>query len=577
MSVSSIELPPECVKELERLVGYLSDENLAELAATEAALQVGGFRNAKPAILRTRVRQIVCGSAEVSPALRRMLALRSPAAVLLRLLPLEVVAANRHALAAVLGSYALTIALLLDARADVRAKGEAWVSVPLVVCSQEEALAQLREVFAPLMTVLGASAAGGAPVTQGVWREQKEQLELRIRDLGEQNRRLKGVDDRLAGVNRQLAASKEQAGSAKRRADEAERALRLKNTAYENLAAELSREVSQRKERLMAAIDLALAREFHGWLGNARTVEAAVRDGASSGDLLAWVEAALAHQEEMDHHSGNRAQLTRRLEALEAAHGRVMFTLRHALRQSPELKQVAVELSAEISRLRGMLGHAMVSEPIERALAECICAAHDNALPELRMLPDKLAAVGILNADALARVHQIFQERVAVIQALGVPPDPGTEKKRGSVSVLGRALAGQLPAMLLVDGHNVVFGLPTRYNPPRGGSASEADKRNRLASDIVRLTAPNPAVRAWIVFDGESHAESQAAPNVRVSYSGGTGEHRADGVLIDNIRFFKGADPEMTVLLVSDDADLCKTASRLGAQIVPVLELGAFF
>jgi len=60
-------------------------------------------------------------------------------------------------------------------------------------------------------------------------------------------------------------------------------------------------------------------------------------------------------------------------------------------------------------------------------------------------------------------------------------------------------------------------------------------------------------------------------------YSGGTGEHRADGVLLDNIRFFKRQDPDMTVLLISNDTDLCKTAVRLGAQTMPVLELGAFF
>jgi hypothetical protein len=55
------------------------------------------------------------------------------------------------------------------------------------------------------------------------------------------------------------------------------------------------------------------------------------------------------------------------------------------------------------------------------------------------------------------------------------------------------------------------------------------------------------------------------------------GEHRADGVLLDNIRFYKGQDPDMTVLLVSNDSDLCKSAIRLGAQVVSVLDLGAFF
>jgi hypothetical protein len=33
----------------------------------------------------------------------------------------------------------------------------------------------------------------------------------------------------------------------------------------------------------------------------------------------------------------------------------------------------------------------------------------------------------------------------------------------------------------------------------------------------------------------------------------------------------------MAILLVSNDADLCKAAARKGAQIVPVMDLGTFF
>ena len=577
MSISSITLPPECLKELERLVGHLSGENLAELAATEAALQVGGFRNSKPEILRMRVRQLVCGGSEISPAFRKMLAGRSQGAALLRLLPLEVVALNRPAFIALLGEHAFTVALLLDARAEVRAKGEEWLDVPFAPCPAEEALARLRELFAPLTNMLGASATAGVPIAQGVWHEQKEQLELRIRELSEQNRRLKDVDDRLTSVKRQLAASEEQAAAAKRRTEEAERALRQKNAAHEELAAELRREIAQREKRLTAALDLALAKEFHGWLSKARAVEAAAQDGAAATDLLSRTEAALAHQHEMDRHSGNRAKLEQRLEALQSAHGRVVSALRNALRQSSGLKEVEREIAAEIGRVRQTLGCAAEADPLERALIDRIHAAHDNALPDLRELPKRLVSAGLLTGDALARVRNAFSARLAAIEALGVPPDPETEERHNTVSLLGRALAGQMPVILMVDGHNALFGLPTRYSPPRGGSVSETEKRNRLVADIVRVMAPNPTSRAWVVFDGASQTDRQAAPNVRVMYSGGTGEHRADGVLLDNIKFFKHNDPGMTVLLVSNDADLCKSAVRLGAQTVPVLELGAFF
>ena len=136
--------------------------------------------------------------------------------------------------------------------------------------------------------------------------------------------------------------------------------------------------------------------------------------------------------------------------------------------------------------------------------------------------------------------------------------------------------SGQTPAILLIDGHNVLFGLPARYMPARGTSLPDADKRKKLTDDIVRVTAPNPSVRAWIVFDGPTRSDTQASPNVRVTYSGGEGEHRADGVILDNLRFFKSSSPDTLVLLVSNDNDLCASARRLGALGLAVLDLGAF-
>jgi hypothetical protein len=176
------------------------------------------------------------------------------------------------------------------------------------------------------------------------------------------------------------------------------------------------------------------------------------------------------------------------------------------------------------------------------------------------------------------RILKAFRKRFAAVEALGVPP-PESDKDatKPAVSLLGSALAGQKPLMLLVDGHNALFGLPTRYNPQRGSAASEGDKRNKLVADIIRITAPNPAIRVWVVFDGPERTDTQASPNVRVTYSGGVGEHRADNVLLDNITFFRTADPNMAILLVSNDTDLCKAAARKGAQIVPVMNLGTFF
>jgi len=254
----------------------------------------------------------------------------------------------------------------------------------------------------------------------------------------------------------------------------------------------------------------------------------------------------------------------------------VTAALQHALRQSPDLKRIEAELTREMTRLRNVLDPESPASPLEQALLARLHAVTDNALPAFRNLPDQFLALGLLEETSAKRLRAAFQKRFSVIQALSVPPDPETEAKRNNASRLGRALAGQLPAIVLIDGHNMLFGLPARYNPPRGGAATEADKRNRMIADIVRIAAPSPAVRIGIVFDGPERMDTHASPNVRITYSGGTGEHRADHVLLDNLRFYRKSDPEMTVMLVSNDVELCTSARRLGAVIIPVLDFGAF-
>jgi hypothetical protein len=580
MSICQTPLPPDCEKELNRLVDCLSDGDLALLAAMEPAFQTGGFRNSKPPIIRTRLRQLVTGSQPISEILRKHLAKRSRMASLADLLPPDVICDNRHAFVALTSANTFLVALLLDARAEIREKAEAWMKEdsPFLSLAPEDALKQLRDIFEPLTELLGASASDGLPVTQEAWRAQKEQLDLRIRDLSEQNRRLRGVDDKLAGLLRQLKTAETQLGSTKEKLDEAEKTLRQKNAETEKLVAALNKETANRDERLTAALDLALAKEFFGWLGTARALEAQAQAVDPYADVLKQAEAALAHQAEFDRHTGNRMTLETRLTDLEQMHSRIIQTLKHAIRQSPELKRIEATLSSEIEKLREVLYSAEAASPIENMLIERIHATPDNALPALRPLPDLLTSAGLLQSDSRGRVMKAFRKRFAALEAMGVAmPEEEKDARKPSVNLLGRALAGQKPLMLLVDGHNALFGLPTRYNPQRGSAASEGEKRNKLVADIVRVTAPNPAVRVWVVFDGPQRTDTQASANVRVTYSGGEGEHRADAVLLDNIKFFRAADPTMAVLLVSNDSDLCKDAARQGAQIVPVMDLGTFF
>ncbi len=578
MSLCATPLPPDCEKEIQRLVALIPDADLPALVATEPAFQTGGFRSGSKAVVRTRLHQIACGSQEISDTLRRTLARRSRSATLTGLLSPEALADSRHALAALLGKPVLLIALLLDGRREVRAKAEAWLQLPqpFIAMDPDEAIACLREKFADFVSLLGNAPVANAPHTREAWQSQKEKLEGRLRDLQTENRRLKGVDDRLSRTVLKLKACEENLSAVREKEAASEAGLRQKTRELEEATAELAREVTRREERLTAALDLALANEFHGWLANARAVEATASDAAPHNDLLAQADAALKKQRATDRHSGNRAVLAERLEKLETTHQKVRDALVHALRQTPELKAAETALAAEIRSLTQLLEPDAPITPLEEALLAHIHTAHENDLPRLRDLPEQFAPLHVLDDAALDRIRLAFQKRLAAVQAVGVPPDPCMEERQNTTTLLGRALAGQTPAILMIDGHNVLFGLPSRYTPARGASLSEAEKRKRLTDDIARIMAPNPSVRAWVVFDGPTRSDTQASPNVRVTYSGGKGEHRADGVILDNLRFFQSSASGVPVFLVSNDHELCVAARRLGALDIDVLDFGAF-
>lgn len=580
MALLPTPLTPDCEREVTHLIEHLPETALAPLLSTDPAFQTGGFRaEAKPAVLRQRIRQIVLGATPVSDALRTALAKRSRAALLVRQLTPDSLTTLRHALATLFTPQSLLVGMMLDPRQDVRTLAATWMPQPFATLEAPLAQQQVSEHFSLLLTLTGAQGASAkeSAITPERWREQKNQLELTIHELREENRRLKGVDDRLSSVVQQLKKCQSQQADEQRKMEQLENALRQKNSALDLVQAKLARETANRSQRVKAAVDLALATEFHGWLAQARTIEAQATADDHSSTVLEHAERALENQASIDRQYGNVHTLRQRLANLENMAERIDLALRQSIRQSPELMRIAATLNDEIQAVRNVLDPAPALSPLEHDLIRQVHTLAEGDLHALVDLPDRLASLHVLSAESAARIAAEIRRRCAALDVREIPLPEAMTQQKAPTSLLARALAGQIPALLLIDGHNTIFGLPARYHPTRGASATESEKRQKMIKDVVRITAASPALRTSIVFDGPTHKEEQAAPNVRITYSGGSGEHRADAVLLDMIRFFAEADPEMTLLLVTNDNDLRKEAHRLGAQTIPVLELGAFF
>lgn len=203
-------------------------------------------------------------------------------------------------------------------------------------------------------------------------------------------------------------------------------------------------------------------------------------------------------------------------------------------------------------------------------IAAAISAARDESLASWRICLDLLAAAGAFADEERNTLSAALKRRFAAIHAKGLGgADAAKDENRDSPrSILRRAIAGEIPAVLLIDAHNALFALQCRYRLPTEHRWPTAQARDWLARDIAGILADAPNVRAYVVFDGPERSEATASANVQVVYSGGTGEHRADGVLVDQAKFLASAGAE-NVLIFTNDGELAGLASRHGAKALP--------
>jgi len=181
--------------------------------------------------------------------------------------------------------------------------------------------------------------------------------------------------------------------------------------------------------------------------------------------------------------------------------------------------------------------------------------------------------------DELDRiVAELKREKTQRAERVSLALEAALAKRSGGTEVsatLSDGGMGTSATLWLVDGYNTLCGLASRYNRPTGNPVIDSKERRRFATDIARMFEHRPAVRVSIVFDAPTHSEVAVSPNVRIIYSGGTGEHRADKVLVDALRFYHGEEgPQPPCVLVSDDAKLRDAASRLGATLLTAKQFG---
>ena len=178
----------------------------------------------------------------------------------------------------------------------------------------------------------------------------------------------------------------------------------------------------------------------------------------------------------------------------------------------------------------------------------------------LRNRVAELESAGRADDEALLRAN--------VATAVPTPPRATARDLLAGMAYPDPFPAGA-PLRLVIDGHNVLNVAPeyvamaTIGDDPPSHEALRADLQRRVIALAARL-AP---CEIDLHFDGPEDNLYRPAPGVRVRFSGGSGDHRADHVALDELAFYiqqGGAE----FITVTEDADFAAEALRLGSRTV---------
>ena len=104
---------------------------------------------------------------------------------------------------------------------------------------------------------------------------------------------------------------------------------------------------------------------------------------------------------------------------------------------------------------------------------------------------------------------------------------------------------------VVIDGWNLILG-----------AQKEAVSPEDLEAQARRHLEAHPQDFVWIVFDGP-HENVRCTDRLRISYTGGTGAHRADKFICDFLRMARFCGLRDRVEVRTNDKDFLREANRI--------------
>ncbi|MEN9417710.1 MAG: YacP-like domain [Pseudomonadota bacterium] len=606
MKLDGEEVPEVVLRVWKAGIDGLSSADVRLLAVKRSDV-IRGFRPASIdiRIARERLKDALSKSSELPADIRAQLRATGLANSLLLVLSQEALERIASPLAAYFGTKETAAALLLDDRLAVRDMGRAalasWDGEEPTASRKEAAAKQVLAEIGPfvghlqeLMAASGVMApevaptpvAAAAPARAPRLRREAE-LVVALRGKRQEVARLAKENTRVSNL---LSAAANQASTAA--ADLTVTGSRL-NAALQ----ELGSLKAQFDARLEEAVSARLNDRLLPWLEPAESLERGAgalgipapsqRAGASGlaaeeSDAIRAAELLLDRQAAADRQFGLRSAIRAERERCAALLERLRQAQADSIRPLAELGSGAKALEARIRQIDGVLGAGPAGPPaqspalrrFESALAGAGSLDKVAALRQHLIASEPLGLLGEEELDEAFRLLDNASSRMYALAGVGRGWTVGRSDLSGlPLYALQATLAQGRPCTLVVDGHNVLWKVPTLFRPHYEKGQPGGRARRALEAALQALAERQPDLTIHLWFDGGVMEDRVLAPNLRVHFSGGVGANRADRQMLAYLAHLNASRTDEVRAVTTADGEVAATAQASGALAMTPQEL----
>jgi predicted nuclease with TOPRIM domain len=565
-------LPPE-IKE--RLIQSLSDIPDEYLIAAGENLMVGGFK--KPKQIRDRIAVQVQGNT-IPPWLWDLFHSYLPGRDAISVLSTAAIQYLLSRIQMILGRDELILALFFDEREEVQKLAVDQLTQPTDEPTEDDLRAAEQEFFGFIdMNVLASLHLELVDPQKGKDQASSEVLRV-LTETCEKDGRLIERLKRAVVTQAQHAKEKTRTAVARVEKEKANLATRLAQSEAQvnrltkektELETQLNSFEGEKAAAIARGVELQINSEIRKWLAAPRAVEKLLHETPDrSADLLARAETALQAQRREDMHSGNRAELEEKCAAFRQMRERLILAGHNAIHPVGQLADVREDIDTEIARLEQVLKRQQPrNELAEKLAAEIAAAAEWGELRDLSNLLETLAQRELIPVEDQRKIHHRLHAKFSLLQERA---GPKVKEQGDNGWTLRGVLYRNEKAVLVLDGHNILFLLKDIFGPVYENDHPGQKARAKLNSLIVKLVGPRPNVKATIWYDGPVANRVSLSPNIEMAFSGGQGTDRADQRIAEYLEVKDLQDLGSKVFVVSDDRAVRRKAVTHGALYVRV-------